>query len=335
LTSAFKPLRVGFLGVGSIAKYHADVLNTIGHIVYAGCATSTSSTRWHEFETLAPQVIWQPTGQALLNNPNVDAIISCLPWNITETWLPELLATEKPVLIEKPIALSSVALISALPSCSSYPHNKYVGYNRRFYKTVQILKNRVAKGGVKTVEITIPENIYGLSSTYGPEIIDNILTYSSSHTLDIAVHILGKIHPVKIYGTPGTGYCKRFLSISGILETEHGCPVYLSIMGDNPAPMGIRIYFYDQTTWHLSPLERLVAYEGYEILQPTPDCQIRKYVPKPIFETIEDSRFKPGFLAQMQAFTNGDDREISATIKESMDLLQLIETIKQSIGDDV
>ena len=123
--------------------------------------------------------------------------------------------------------------------------------------------------------------------------------------------------------------------MSGVLETGNGRPVYLSIMGDNPAPIGIRIYFDDQTTWHLSPLERLVAYEGYEVLQPTSDNQIRKYVPKSFLEIIEDSSFKPGFLAQMQAFTNGDHRDISATLKENVELLKLIETIEQSAGDNV
>ena len=50
----------------------------------------------------------------MLEDPEIDAVIACLPWNVTETWLPDLLASPKPVLLEKPIALSSSVLSQAV-----------------------------------------------------------------------------------------------------------------------------------------------------------------------------------------------------------------------------
>ena len=322
-------MQIGFLGVGTIARDHTDVLHALGHEVYAGCATSVDSPRWLDFKSIAPQARFEHDGHAILNNPNIDAVVVCLPWNVTESWLPELLTTPKPVLVEKPAALSSTAVARALAHHDTYLDNKYIGFNRRFYQTVQSLKERVSQGGVKSVEITISETVEGLSETYGPEIIDHILVYSSSHTLDTAVYLLGSLRPVKMYRHPDSGYARAFQSIAGILETDQGSPVFLSIMADNPAPMGIRIYFDDRTTWHLSPLERLVAYKGYEVMEPTSEVKIRRYYPKPFLEINEDANFKPGFLRQMEAFTEGQGQQISATPVEYLELLKLVETIQE------
>ena len=109
----------------------------------------------------------------------------------------------------------------------------------------------------------------------------------------------------------------------------------MSIMADNPTPIGIRIFFDDRTTWSLSPLERLVAYRDYEVMEPTPEINIRRYYPKPFLEINEDSSFKPGFLEQMRAFINGDGRQISATMEDSLDFLRFIESMQdmaQSVG---
>lgn len=334
MTAACVPLRVGFLGVGNIARDHAQALNALGHVVAAGCATSAESPRWREFQSLAPQASFVESGRALLEDPEIDAVIACLPWNVTETWLPELLTTPKPVLVEKPVALSSSAFSKAMDTSQARPDNKFVGYNRRFYRSVQRLKERVHQGGLKSVEITISETVGSLSAVFGPEIIDHILIYSSCHTLDTAVYLLGALHPVKVYGYQDGGYPRPFRSITGLLELDEGTPVFLSILADNPTPIGIRVFFDDQTTWHLSPLERLIAYKGYKRIEPTPEVNIRRYFPEPFLEINEDTEFKPGFLDQMKAFMGGEGRHIAATLAENLQLLRFVETLQRlSLGD--
>ena len=329
LNSDSAKLRVGFLGVGSIARYHAEVLQAMGHLVCVACGTSAESPRWRDFKAVATQARFESDIDAVLEDPNIDAVVACLPWHVTESWLPNLLATPKPVLLEKPIALSSKALSSALALPGSRPDNKFVGFNRRYYQTVQKLKERVSQGGAKSAEITISETVAGLAATYGPEIIEHIFVYSSCHPLDTAIYILGTLRLVEMYGFRDSEYARPFSSISGLLETNEGIPVFLSVMADNPSPMGIRIYFDDQTTWHLSPLERLVAYSGYDVIEPTADVNIRRYVPKPFLEINEDATFKPGFLGQMEAFTGGPGRQIAATLEQSLGLLQFTESIQQ------
>ena len=323
-------LRVGFLGVGSIAKYHAQVVQALGHVISVGCGRSVESPRWVEFKSIAPQARFEGDGLSLIKDAEVDRVIACLPWNVAESWLPELLSTPKPVLLEKPISLSFDALSAAICQTKANLANKYVGFNRRFYGTVQALKERIEQGGLESAEITISETVESLAETYGEEIIQHLLAYSSSHILDTARYILGSLKPVRIYALKDSGSTHGFTSLSGLLETESGSPVHLTVLSDNPAPVGIRIFFDDETTWHLSPMERLVAYRGYDRNEPTADSKIRRYRPKPFLEIEEDSHFKPGFLDQMRAFTDGEGRQISATPQESLELLAFIESLQRS-----
>ena len=126
------------------------------------------------------------------------------------------------------------------------------------------------------------------------------------------------------------GYPLPFRSLTGLLETKERLPVTLSINADNPVPIGLRLYFDDKTTWHLSPMERLVAYRGYEVVETTPEVKIQKFMPKPFFESVADSSLKPGFLEQMRAFTTGEGKEIAATPVQSAELLRLIEALTRS-----
>ena len=327
MTTPSPQVRVGFLGAGNIAVDHGAAVSALGHTVIAGCATSQSSPRWQRFKELAPDARFMPSIPSLLQSPDVDAVVACLPWNVTQSWLPQLLATPKPVLIEKPVALSSNTLESALAASDARPGNKVVGLNRRFYTTVQKLKERCDEGGVKSAEIVISETVGRLSAIFGPEIVPHIPVYNSCHILDTAVHILGRLHPVRTYTYEERGELAPYRSLTGLLETDDGIPVSLVATAENPLPVGIRVLFDDRTTWRLSPMERLVAYKGYEAMEPSPGSNIRKYVPQSFLELAEAGAFKPGFLKQMKAFLEGQEREISATLYQQLELLRFIESI--------
>lgn len=334
MTFSLTPLRVGFFGTGKIALDHAAALRALGHRIVAGCSTSRSSPRWQEFSRIAPEARFEPAGEALLSDPGVDAIVACLPWNVTENWLPRLLASPKPVLIEKPIALSSKRLVAILDQArnSKDSKTKFVGFNRRFYNPIQRLKERLSQGDLKAAEISVSEAVGRLMEQYGAEIVPHVLAFSSSHILDTALYLLGALTPVRIYGHEEKAYSGKFISFHGLLETGNGVPVTLSIDADAPVPVGIRLYFGDATVWHLSPMERLVAYRDYQIVDPTPEMRIRRYLPKAFLEEVVETSIKPGFLEQMRAFTFGDGQGITATPADSVQLLRFIEGLREAAG---
>ena len=88
MTTASKTVRLGFLGVGAIALDHVAAVQALGHEVAAGCATSPESPRWMKFKELAKDSRYQQRGEDLLSSPDVDAVVACLPWDQTESWLP-------------------------------------------------------------------------------------------------------------------------------------------------------------------------------------------------------------------------------------------------------
>ncbi len=192
------------------------------------------------------------------------------------------------------------------------------------------MKERLRQGGLKAATITISEALDRLIERYSPEILPHVLAYSSCHILDAALYLLGAIKTVRVYGHAEQGYPAPVRSFNGLLETEGGIPVGLSINAEDPVAVGIRFHFDDRTAWVLSPMERLVAYRGYDAVEPTPDCRIRRYSPKPFLDVTVETSSKPGFLEQMSAFISGEGRDIAATPRESVELLSLIEAVQQA-----
>ena len=320
---------LGVLGTGQIALEHVRAAQAAGARIVAGSATSQDSPRWHAFAAAAPGARFVADGAALLADPQVDAVIACLPWSVTEAWLPRLLSAPKPVLIEKPLALSAHCVAEALATPGARLADKQVGYNRRFYAPVQALKARVARGGLKTVEVTVAESVGRLAERYGPAIVPHILAQSSSHVLDAALHLFGALRPVRVYAHDEPGYGAAHQSLTGLLETADGVPVWLAAHADDPATTGIRCRFEDRTAWVLSPMEQLIVYQGLDVTEPTIDVRVRRYAPRPIAEHRAEGPGKPGFFGQMQAFVTGQGRGIAATPAESLQVLELIESLQR------
>lgn len=321
--------KLGMLGTGRAALDHVQAAQQLGHRVVAGCATRPDSPRWRAFAAAAPGARFVADGEALLADGEVDAVIACLPWSVTEAWLPRLLRSAKPVLIEKPVALSARALAEAMAAAGPAGQRHQVGYNRRFYAPVQALKARIAEGGLKSVEITVPESVGRLAGRYGAQIVPHILSFSSSHVLDSALHLFGPLRPVRVYAHEEAGYGDAFHSLSALLETADGAPVWLTVHADDPSTTGIRCRFQDRTGWVLSPMERLTVYEGLDVAEPTPERRLRVYAPRPVRTVSVDESGKPGYREQMQAFMTGEGRSLAATPADALKVLELIELLQR------
>jgi predicted dehydrogenase len=319
-------MRLGFLGAGAVALEHARAAQALGHEPAAAAVRSGSSPRWAEFVALFPSARRVEDGRALLADPSLDAFVACLPWDETERWLEALIAVPKPVLIEKPAALSSAAVQRALSRAAGVAALKAVGYNRRFYEPVRRMKARLAEGGLKAVEVVGSEDVGRQVERHGAAIVPHLEAFSS-HLLDLAQFLLGPLTVVKRYAAAAGAKDHGFQSRHALLETRAGIPVWLALNGGDPSPVGLRCRMDDGTTWHLSPLETLHVYDGFETLRAEEGRRIRRYVPR-IRETVEaDAHLKPGFVEQLRAFTRGEAGTLG-TLQESADLLRLIEALR-------
>lgn len=322
-----RSLRLGVLGAGTVAQDHARAALALGHRIVSGSTRISNSPRWKAFTKVAPEARFVDA-DSMLADSELDAIVVCMPWHALPEWTTQLLACPKPMLLEKPIALASALLQTAIDGAGSAIVNKHVGFNRRFYKPVRRLAERLMQGGLKAADITISENVGRLLQRYGNAIAPHILAYSSCHILDLALHLFGPLVVESIHGYDDPGYPAPFRSYNGLLSAR-GVPVALSINADDPVHIGIRCRFDDHTHWHLSPIEHLCIYEGYDIEEPSPQCPIRRYRPRLIDSIVVDSTYKPGFLEQMTAFCENDSA-LLATPVESVRLLELVEQIQKS-----
>ncbi len=319
----------GILGAGTIALDHARVAVDLGHRVVAGSTRSPESPRWARFKEEFGDTRFVADGRRLLEDDGLDALIVCLGWESINEWLPALLRCPKPMILEKPLGLDSATLAAALDGAGANLDNKIVGMNRRFYAPLRRLARRISEGGLKAVEIAHSEDIGHLIERFGQGFVPHVMVSNACHILDLACHLLGPLTIRAMYGFDEADYGTGFRSCHGLLETAGGVPVVFAFHADDPIRIGIRCRFNDHTVWHLSPLEALRVYKGYDIEEPTKGMNIRRYVPRCVEETVAEATFRPGFREQMAAFARRDFT-IAARPRDALRLTRLIEDIQSA-----
>lgn len=320
--------KIGFLGVGAIALHHLKVLQYLGCEVPFATSISTNSESWKKFANISKKTIFVHSAIDLFSKYDLDAIIVCLPWHETEQYLDIIFSHNIPALIEKPAALSAKKLKHFVSKYGNNIYNKWVGYNRRFYKTVEILKNRILSGGLKVVNISISEDINNHTKKHGKKIIPHLLEFSSSHILDLLLYLFGKVEILKMFKYPQIFNNNSFHSLNGILEAKDGLPIILQLNSNDPSSVGIFCKFDDNTTWSLSPLEKLTVFNKYEIVEEKQN-NIRQYIPSPSEEFFENNEFKPGFKTQMREFLDLNKNGKLSKIHDQLETLNLIEKIRK------
>ena len=320
--------KFGFFGVGKIALHHLKTLKDLGHSVPVSVSKSIESESWKKFSSISKNTFFEASPNKLLLEYDLDGVFVCLPWNETEKYIELILKSKMPVLIEKPAVLCFEKLNKAITNNKKYLNNKWVGYNRRFYKTVEYLKKRIKKGGLKVVNICISEDIDNHIKKHGIEIIPYLLEFSSSHLLDLIHYLFGKIEILKLFKYSQVFYGKNFDSVNGVLKSEDDIPILLQINSNDPSSAGIFCKFNDNTYWSLSPLEKLTIYNKYKVIEENKN-NVRQYVPSICKEIQEDYNFKPGFKSQILEFIKPNNNNKLSNIKNQLEILNFIKKIRR------
>ena len=318
--------RLGFLGAGHMARSHAAAAVVLGAEITAGCTAREDSPNWDEFKKIAPHARYMTDGEALIADDTVDAVVACLPWDVMPQWAERLMKAPGPVLMEKPIGFDANEARAQAEAFAATLGNKLVGYNRRFYETVILLRERVKRGGLKAVRVVIAESIESQVERHGRDILTHLVSFCSAHTLDLMLHILGPLRPVAAAPFPETGEAAPFVSLNGMLATQEGIPVALALNADEPVNTGMCCLFDDGTAWELSPLETLTVYNGLDVQPPTPQRNIRNYTPRVEARYEADASLKPGCRDQMTAFLSGEYGP-GARVDDAVAVLALIASL--------
>lgn len=316
--------RLAFIGAGDIAGFHAQAAKKAGFILEAVAAKPDSTRvkifgKQHGFN----QIFDSPS--ALLGDQKWDALLICSSHETLHHYTNLVVATERPVLVEKPVGLTSAALRGLL---EKETENIRVAYNRRFYLPVQRAKDFLAEEGPCVVSADIPESV-NLEDRDPSSRYKNVFT-NSVHMLDLLGYLLGPIEIDKTFSVANAGKVRgRFM----VGKSTRGDLVKISANWNSPSNFSISIDS-NGLRFQLLPLEKGAIYEGMRIEEPSATSPVRKYVPNLVREHIRDEKFaafKPGFVEQMLAFAEfcegGKTGSSLASLSDAYEALRLAEIL--------
>ncbi|MXQ06545.1 Gfo/Idh/MocA family oxidoreductase [Alphaproteobacteria bacterium GH1-50] len=183
------PIRWGVLGAAKFAQnYMAPAIHQAGNAVLAGLATS-SPDKAAPFAAMAPGLRVFDDYDALLADPDIDAVYVPLPNHLHVEWTLKALAAGKPVLTEKPIALTEDefdSLIAARDKAGLLAAEAYmILHHPQWHKA----RDLVANGAIGTLRHV--HSIFAYNNAASPGNIRNRPETAGGGIRDIGVYPFG------------------------------------------------------------------------------------------------------------------------------------------------
>lgn len=319
-------MKAGLIGCGRIAHFHADVLQHLGvELVAVAYRRNIENAKAFQAKYRIPAIYsdWR----SMIENEQPDAVWVLADWESIDQMLLPIAEKAIPAFFEKPVALSSSRISDVIKSCPGAISKIQVGFNRRFYDVIEILKNELISRSILSIEMLIPESV----NISDKKMVRYRTIQNSSHMFDLLIYLLDDNLKGNKYVHRFGDHAKSTPGFVALFETRGGIPVYLSSVFNSPVNSSIRIYTDDEFMFELKPLEKLTIFKGFTVSEPAINQPIRLYNPKIIKEYYETAgKFKPGFLAQAAAFINytyhGENKSLP-NLQSSLNVTGVIEGI--------
>jgi predicted dehydrogenase len=314
-------LRLGLIGAGAIAEFHAPALKEAGFELSAVC-TRPGSVRAREFAQRhgVPRVLGDAPAM-LAAREEWDALVVTVPADCCLEVLLEVVPSGAPVLVEKPVSFAASDIAPLL----GRGLRVQVGYNRRFYRPVAMARENVRNGPPVLATLTLPE-----AEGANPQAtLTNFFT-NSVHGLDLARFVFGDLEVVGVERLNDEHGDVR--GVAALLQSSRGDAVQFLGNWGTPANYALAIDRPGQRT-ELRPLETAAVFTRMEMTEPTAERPVRSYLPQ-VTSRVEldsvDLRLKPGFFAQAEAFARlcrGEDLAPAASLEDARAVLALAEAL--------
>jgi predicted dehydrogenase len=223
------------------------------------------------------------------------------------------------ILLEKPGAISSLHLASINEKADVIKASVLIGYNRRFYSSVERAKAIIHEdGGVQSFNFEITEWGHVISNirTLSHEVKNNWFVANTTHIVDLAFYLCGRPRVLHTMTAGGVEWHNRASSFSGCGDTENDA--LFSYFGNWTGPGRLTLDIITKNyRIILCPIEKLQIQKVGEITSSFVEC-----------DDELDIKFKPGLFKQVEKFiTNDTDQFCSIS-----DQMNMIETYKRMAG---
>lgn len=291
--------RVGIIGVGEIADWHARAFRKVGMEITAVSAR-LGSQRLPDFAARHQIAARFDDWKAMLDHPDLFDALAILTWpDGTPTVLQAAMDLGIPILVEKPVGWNSASIRQL---CSKPNSHVIVGYNRRFYRPVQEARREVLNGPPLLAQLTLPTQLYPPSG-FDPtaHYLYSFFESVTAHGLDLTRFVMGDLtvlHTARLKDSDG-----NLAGVAAVLATERGD--LLQVTGNFAATCNFSLVLNRPgRRFDLLPFEAATIYSGMEVLPPDAEYPIRRYVPRKATQITLDNvdlQEKPGLVGEAKA----------------------------------
>ena len=280
--------QIVLIGTSQIMQYHASALKESGLDLQAVASSNLHSSSQVKFASRNNIPKNFSNWKELLDQEQYDGIIIGTRIESTLEILEYAIKQNVPILVEKPVSVNSTDLKNLIKKSHKLI---MVGFNRRFYRTVNTLKN--------LIEI---ENTPVIANMVIPEFdLQNFFT-NSIHSIDLLRYVFGDI---KLEFAKKLIKNKMVNGVTATFSNKKNDLIQLTGIWNAPANVSLSV-FSEKKQFELKPYETLKIFDDLKVIEPTANEPIRKYAPK-LMEQIDlepiDKKFKPGFFQQSNAFS--------------------------------
>jgi predicted dehydrogenase len=308
-------IRIGLIGSGPIAALHAAAFRALDGVELTICASRSyeNAERFramHGFREAR-------TIDSLLDSPDVDGLVVVVPAISMAEVATRAAATGLPLLMEKPVGMS-LAETQRVSALVTQPN--IVGLNRRFYEVLQKGKRMVDDaGGVRFIEVHMPEDTKALESRYDRATLDAWHFGNSIHLVDLFRYFGGEVSNVTTNNEVHNHWDRSY---SSLISFESGARGVFNAQWYAPGPWRVAVYA-DDLCLMFAPIE-----QGVAISSPGRRRE-------DIIATGPDTKFKPGFHGQARAFVSliGGSEETgpAADLKDYLGSVDLMDKLSQVV----
>ena len=305
------------IGSGRIAISHIEAALANGFQLYGICSRDNSQTALnlaekHNFNH------YFPTIEKLLEVDFDAAAIVCDTINIPKVY-EKLYKKNVAILAEKPFSMSSKDFNNIMLTNKKL----LVGYNRRYYSSINTLKEKMKSEIYHSAVIEISELSWNPNSTKNER--EKSVLENSVHLLDLIFYLFGDFKSIEIYRSIVDGNLR---AINARLHYTDKGQVEVRIFFGVPVNNRISVVFRDSVA-HCKPIEMYMLHDQMKMIAPDLQIKFKRYQPTSSEEwnlSTYDNTFKPGFYLQYKEFSelvDGRPLHIGATSNDAYKVFKL------------